>query len=105
MYLLTTPKNFLPMSSSRAMKFKARSSDNCISCDTEYNLARCEDYVYRQSGNAIDTLIKIKGIETVFKELRERKPKPNIKYVALVNDNSKAYEDPILVYLRDRGAL
>lgn len=53
-------------------------------CDTEYNLKRCEDFVYRQAGNAVDTLIRIKGIDTVVNELKARKPSPRAKYEALV---------------------
>lgn len=35
-------------------------------CDVEYNLAKCEDYIYRQAGNALDTLLKIKGPEKAY---------------------------------------
>lgn len=57
-------------------------------CDVEYNLAKCEDYVYHQCGNALDALLKIKGIETVLNELRVNKPETTEKYKKLINDNS-----------------
>lgn len=73
-------------------------------CDREYNLARCEDFVYRQAGSALDTLINIKGIEKVVKELKENKPQEkNIKYIKL----EKEYKgnDGILKFLEERNVL
>lgn len=54
-------------------------------CETEYNLYKCEDYVYRQCGNAIDTLLKIKGSKAFIRELRERKCETSLKYKELLN--------------------
>ena len=73
-------------------------------CDREYNLARCEDYVYRQCGNALDTLINIKGVERLLDELEKNKPsEKNIKYIKLEKEY-KANEG-ILNYLEERNAL
>ena len=57
-------------------------------CETDYNLAKCEDFVYTHCGNSIDALIEIKGIDTVLKELKERKPERTPKYIQLINENS-----------------
>lgn len=80
----------------------------CISlftkCDLEYNLAKCEDFVYRHCGNALDTLIEIKGTEKVLEELKERKPARSQKYIQLINDNKSSAEDntsDILDFLRE----
>ena len=73
-------------------------------CDREYNLARCEDYVYKQCGNALDTLINIKGVERLLDELEKNKPsEKNIKYIKLEKEH-KANEG-ILNYLEERNAL
>jgi len=74
-------------------------------CTLDYNLAKCEDYVYIQCGNALDTLIKIKGVEGVIKGLKENKPKTNQKYVELINSNKCVEVDPVLRYLEERGVL
>ncbi|MCM1228203.1 MAG: replication initiation factor domain-containing protein, partial [Clostridium sp.] len=50
-------------------------------CDLDYNLGKCEDFVYGHCGNSIDALIEIKGVDTVVKELKERKPKRTQKYI------------------------
>lgn len=55
-------------------------------CETDYNLAKCEDFVYGHAGNALDTLIEIKGIEKVLSELKERKPERSQKYINLINE-------------------
>ncbi len=68
-------------------------------CDTEYNLKRCEDFVYRQCGNALDTLIKIKGVNIVVDELSRKKPNVSIKYLAL----QEQYKDNPLVQAELRG--
>lgn len=54
-------------------------------CKTEYNLYKCERYVYSQAGNAIDTLIKIKGIDTFLDELHASKSETTPKYNELLN--------------------
>lgn len=55
-------------------------------CDEEYNLAKCEDFVYGHCGNALDTLITIKGIDKVVEELGQRKPERSQKYINLINE-------------------
>ncbi len=52
---------------------------------TEYNLMDCENYVYKQAGNAITALIKIKGIEKFEAELNETPRLSNKKYEQLIN--------------------
>lgn len=71
---------------------------------TSYNLSRCEAYGFRQAGNAVSTLIDIKGVTNFLKELRQFKPKTNIKYQSLIDTNGKSEED-ILSFLAERGAL
>lgn len=56
-------------------------------CDSDYNLAKCEDFVYHHCGNALDTLLSIKGLETVIKELKKYKPDRSERYTKLINDN------------------
>lgn len=65
-------------------------------CDVEYNLAKCEDYVYHQCGNAIDTLLSIKGPEAVLRELKKNKPERTEKYKKLINDNGGGVIDYIM---------
>lgn len=54
-------------------------------CKTDYNLYKCERYVYTQAGNAIDTLIRIKGVDTFVEELRASKSEITPKYKELLN--------------------
>lgn len=56
-------------------------------CELDYNLAKCEDFVYGHCGNSLDALIEIKGIDTVLEELKERKPERSQKYIQLINEN------------------
>ena len=53
----------------------------------DYNLLRCEDFVYRQAGAAASTLINIYGVDLFLKKLEEFKPKElNDKYKKLLNE-------------------
>mgnify|MGYP002517984770 CR=1 FL=1 len=52
----------------------------------EYNVLRCENYVYRQAGNAIDALIKCYGQDRFFDKLQKRSARPNPKYSHMVED-------------------
>lgn len=72
-------------------------------CESEYNLGKCEDFVYGNSGNSIDTLIVIKGLEVFLKELQERKPQRTQKYIQLINENKKAEDNSadILNFLKE----
>ena len=54
---------------------------------TEYNIHNCEHYVYKQAGNAVETLIKIKGVEKFFEELKETPRQKNPKYNKIVQDH------------------
>lgn len=73
-------------------------------CDRNYNLKHCEDFVYKQAGSALDTLINIKGVGKVLEELKEYRPaEKNIKYLQLEKEY-KANEG-ILNYLVERNAL
>lgn len=51
----------------------------------EYNIDRCERYVYQYAGNAVDALIKIYGVEEFKKRLSKRGTRPNPKYTQLVD--------------------
>lgn len=66
-------------------------------CDLDYNLGKCEDFVYGHCGNSIDALIEIKGVDTVVKELKERKPKRTQKYIQLINENKKSEENTLSI--------
>lgn len=70
-------------------------------CDVDYNLEKCEDYVYHQCGNALDTLLSLKGVDSVLHELKSRKPDRSEKYLKIINDNG----GNIIDYLREREAL
>jgi len=67
----------------------------------EYNINRCENFVYGQSGNAVYTLIETQGVETFLKNLVEQKPRFSKKYEALLNKHGRA-EDGILAFLKER---
>lgn len=54
----------------------------------EYNLLRCDNYVFNTAGNAIDAEIKIRGIDDFMKMLRSRQTRNNPKYDRLVTENS-----------------
>jgi len=61
---------------------------------TDYNMKKAEKHVYRQNGNAIDTLIKVKGFERFYSELQKNKPeKVSEKYQSLIAEYGK-YEPP-----------
>lgn len=72
-------------------------------CETDYNLAKCEDFVYGHCGNALDTLIQLKGLGKVYQELQERKPEKSQKYIQLINENKKAKNNTvdILEFLKE----
>ena len=52
----------------------------------EYNFDRCERYVIRQAGNAIDAYIQIRGIHGFLDELKKRPTQRNPKYDRLVEE-------------------
>jgi DNA relaxase NicK len=54
-------------------------------CCTNYNLKKVENFVYKQCGNGINTLIEIVGKEQFYKDLIKNKPlKINEKYHSLI---------------------
>lgn len=55
----------------------------------DYNLERCENYVFNSAGNAIDALIKIHGKEKFMRLLSKRKIQQNPKYINLVKKYTK----------------
>ena len=71
---------------------------------TAYNIYRCEDYVYKQAGNAVAALIDIRGVDRFIKDLVKNKAPTNSKYQQIRNDCGTA-TDSILKYLEERGAL
>lgn len=75
-------------------------------CKTEYNLYKCERYVYTQAGNAIDTLIRIKGVDQFVEELRASKSETTPKYKELLN-TYQAHADQngadLLNYLKEHN--
>lgn len=52
----------------------------------EYNIDRCERYVIRQAGNAIDAYIQIRGVPGFLEELKQRPTMRNPKYDRLVEE-------------------
>ncbi len=71
--------------------------------DLDYNILNVENFAYHQAGNAIDTLIKIKGLDKFLKELQERKPRQSLKYKEILDSNKAQAEDPIITFLRENG--
>ena len=52
----------------------------------DYNLARLENYVYNMAGNAVDALVKIRGVDVFLEKLEKRHIKLNPKYLQLIED-------------------
>lgn len=54
----------------------------------EYNVARCENYVYKYAGNAIDALLQVYDgdVSKFLNRLASRGTKPNPKYKQMVSD-------------------
>lgn len=77
-------------------------------CKTDYNIYKCERYVYTQAGNAIDTLIRIKGVDKFVEELRASKSETTPKYKDLLNTyqvHSRADQNgsDLLDYLKEHN--
>lgn len=53
----------------------------------EYNVLRCEDYVFNHAGNAISALLQIYDTETFLQKLNERKCRPNPKYRNMIEQH------------------
>lgn len=62
----------------------------CISIYTspglEYNVLRCENFVFNQAGNAISALLQCYDFETFLQKLEKRTSRPNPKYAAMVKE-------------------
>ena len=56
---------------------------------TDYNLARCENYVFNSAGNAVDALLKIHGTEVFLHLLSQRKINENPKYLNLISKHKQ----------------
>lgn len=54
---------------------------------TEYNLSACERYVYQQAGNAVWSLLLVRGFSGFFEDLLHRGTAINIKYKHLLATN------------------
>ena len=52
---------------------------------TDYNLARCQNYVFNSAGNAVDALLQIHGTDMFLKLLSQRKISNNPKYLNLIS--------------------
>ena len=59
----------------------------------QYNVLKCERYVYRQAGNAIDALIKCYGLDQFKEKLDRRQSRPNPKYSQMIEDFLRSCED------------
>lgn len=59
---------------------------------TDYNMINLENFVIGQAGNAIDTYIRIKGVDAFVQDLKNR-PNKNIKaqYRQLIRDSEKGW--------------
>lgn len=56
---------------------------------TDYNLGNLNNFVFKMGGNAVDSAIKIYGIDGFLELLKEFKPRPNPKYTKLVEDSER----------------
>ena len=74
-------------------------------CDLDYNLERLDNYTFNLAGNAVNTAIKIHGIEEFIRRLAERSCMPNKKYKHLEDVNGVVKDDPVIKFLKERGAL
>ena len=66
----------------------------------EYNLERCENYVFNQAGNAIDTMLKLYGTDKFLEKIENRTAAPNPKYAMLLDKHW--YERYYLRYVKDK---
>lgn len=60
---------------------------------TDYNLSRLENYVCNMAGNAVDALVKIRGVDGFLEKLKDRHIKPNPKYIMLIEDEKRRREE------------
>ena len=57
-------------------------------CDIEYNMQNLHNYVIKQAGGALDTYIKINGIDKLQGVLKQRKVPLNKKYERLIEQSN-----------------
>lgn len=67
----------------------------------DYNILHVENFVYHQAGNAVDTLLRVKGYSKFIEELQERKPNQSLKYKEILDNTKAQAEDPIISYIRE----
>ncbi len=60
-----------------------------VSPGVDYNLSRCQNYVFNCAGNAVDALLQIHGVELFKKMLEERNISQNPKYLNLISKHTK----------------
>ncbi len=60
-----------------------------VSPGVDYNLARCQNYVFNCAGNAIDALLQIHGIELFKTMLEKRDISQNQKYLNLIKKHTQ----------------
>lgn len=68
---------------------------------TEYNLEKCESFVFDHNGNAVDALLRLYDVDTFLTKLRCRRCAPNPKYDLLVSDvlaRRNAWHDKVAKY-------
>lgn len=60
-----------------------------------YNVLNCEDFVYRQAGNAIEALLRIYDVDEFLDKLRKTQRRHNPKYDQMVNEflEGASYEE------------
>lgn len=64
-----------------------------VSPGQDYNLDRAENFVYKQAGNAVFTLIQLYGQDVFYQRLKEYRPKVlNPKYLKLLGEYRGANE-------------
>lgn len=60
----------------------------------DYNVLRCEDFVFRQAGGAVYTLLELYGIEMFLQKLQEQRGTLNPKYKQLLDQyRARRYND------------
>ena len=52
----------------------------------EYNVLRCENFVYNQAGNAIAALLECYDVDTFLEKLKKRSSRKNPKYDSMVKE-------------------
>ena len=72
---------------------------------TEYNMLRCENYVFNLAGNAVDALIQYYGTDKFVEKLGKRTTKPNPKYQSMLDSarrDNDFHDEKILDYYKSQ---